>query len=358
MNHTALCKRSDYRCDNCGLGICLSNCPAGMSVEEAQTHMASCLPLEQISSMNIQNGQDLHAFTDDGVIRVLRRALPPRSASAKRERYAIIRDKMTVSEYKSLGGSREDLDEWLIWEIIAIEGAPPRRPVGRIRRVETVPGQSAFMRSGTNDAYIIGEVRDSNYRKLDMNGERVLDLGGHAGYFAQCAIEQGCEAVLSVEADPRNFSMNQFNISQYDNASTEHGIVTGKTPPAGGTLEIFTMNDGRLSNNSLFLSERKQKNVFKQRIRAIGAGELYDVFQPTVIKLDVEGSEFEILLNGPPPPASVRQVFAEIHISQKRGRVSGRALAGQIMKKFRGWSCVIKPDLRPFQWNAYGYWVR
>ena len=83
------------------------------------------------------------------------------------------------------------------------------------------------VRPNTYDASIFDYVcRQNEYELADLNGKRILDIGGHIGSFAVKAVAHGAEQVVSFEPDNCYYELFVFNIRPFENASCEHLAIS------------------------------------------------------------------------------------------------------------------------------------
>lgn len=119
-----------------------------------------------------------------------------------------------------------------------------------------------------------------------IKGKRVLDIGSNLGFFSLKCRSWGSEEVLAVEPEPGNFSTLAKNTSG-------HGIVP---------LHCAVMPSGTRSVN-MIESEGVAKTVPGTDVPARSLSELLGWFPPEdndiVLKIDVEGLEYDIILDAP-----------------------------------------------------------
>lgn len=162
-------------------------------------------------------------------------------------------------------------------------------------------------RPRTIDRMIYNAIHFANEYRLppSFNAEDIiLDIGAHAGYFAQCVLEKGAGKVISVEAEQENYALAQQHLAEYI---------------ASGRAELIFGAAWRSDNNEDILYHSGHTYFSNHPLRNTGGGDVlwqtdgevvpqiaFDdlLWQATdqgrrsvrLLKLDCEGSEWPILL--------------------------------------------------------------
>ena len=174
-----------------------------------------------------------------------------------------------------------------------------------------------FRENNFGDQYVIVEnIRRNQYHLLLKPHDVVLDIGGHIGSFA-VSIASSVAEVISIEMDDENFALLKTNAEQYENIIAVNAACVGKKT---GDTEYY-----RAAKNSGATS-RYIKRGRGEPLKAptITLGELVNTYNPTVIKCDVEGSEYEIFSSD--IPAGVSQIAIEFHLGTKNFKLSATEL--------------------------------
>ncbi|MBP9711147.1 MAG: FkbM family methyltransferase [Candidatus Pacebacteria bacterium] len=158
------------------------------------------------------------------------------------------------------------------------------------------------VRPHTYDAFIVHEVfRHQGYAAGFVGLERensstIVDLGGHIGSLSLFAAEQYSQArVVSVEAVPENARLLQKNITD----NTLGGRVTVLPYAVGeksGSLTIYLRSDRTAQHSAL------QKSDTSVTVPCLTLEEVFTkagVIHCDLLKLDIEGSEYAVLMNAP-----------------------------------------------------------
>ncbi|MEM8633244.1 MAG: FkbM family methyltransferase [Pseudomonadota bacterium] len=162
------------------------------------------------------------------------------------------------------------------------------------------------------------EVQRS-YAELSAAGQSVLDVGANVGHFTQLCLDQNASKVVALEMNPTVFSSLRQN---YDDAVELHNcavtswdgadsVVTAARylRPSGievtGLGTVKEVNTGRLVRRfSRFTKETYdvQGKALKPFTEAVN-----------IIKMDIEGSELDILTDAV-FPQTVHTLFVEFHV--------------------------------------------
>lgn len=208
----------------------------------------------------------------------------------------------------------------------------PIRSKGLKRTIKTFFGDrmDIVLPAGT-DLYLLGlKTHDSELRLTHFlirnlqKGHTIFDIGAHYGFFSLLSAQiVGTEGkVYAFDASEASFSLLSHNTAQRENISVFHNAVGDQQ---GQELEFFEFPVFFSEFNTRF-AEQYQNESWFQRIqpKAIKVkGVMIDHFvnlhnvQPDLIKVDVEGAEYEVL-NGMPnilekvSPTLVMEFSAEV----------------------------------------------
>lgn len=138
-------------------------------------------------------------------------------------------------------------------------------------------------------------------------GDKVMDCGLYIGTFTAACMEQGAAGVRCYEAAPKNAALARANLERY---GTVVDIVEAALTATDKENVELTMSNFS-GANSILPSAHRQKSI---RVPAVNFRQQLIAFQPNVIKLDVEGAEYDLLDSLEPCDlAGVRCVFVEFH---------------------------------------------
>lgn len=149
--------------------------------------------------------------------------------------------------------------------------------------------------------YIIPEV--------DYTDKVCLDLGGNVGGFTKIAIDRGAKAVYTVECDPRNYAKLQNSFANESKATIIHAAVSGCTDE---TIKIYKGNSAG-SHCSTSILKRSSFGEYDE-VKNIHIKELLEKYQPDIIKIDIEGAEYDIIQDVANYYPEI--IFAELHMGK------------------------------------------
>ena len=189
------------------------------------------------------------------------------------------------------------------------------------------------VRPGTMDDFIVYEtILNDIYRIKEAEkvlGHRlktIVDLGGHIGGFSRFATIAHPEAqIYAYEAYEENYDLLKINIATCQNIQANNIIVCGSKSPTGfikdeqqkdGTFgpvkntgggKVVFDEDGKAPLNSTTLKKIMETN---------------DLSNIDFLKMDIEGSEFEVLKCAKEDGSlsKVKYLACELHVNPFRGR--------------------------------------
>ncbi len=141
----------------------------------------------------------------------------------------------------------------------------------------------------------------------------VIDLGGNVGLFAARAATLA-KRVISYEPIPQNFAQLTRNTAGYENVEAVRRAVAG----SAGTRRIYHPREAALSGvYSAFPENGGHMSDAYDEVSAVSLADLIEahaVERCDLLKLDVEGAEYEILYDAPGEILNkVRCIHAEYH---------------------------------------------
>ena len=196
-----------------------------------------------------------------------------------------------------------------------------------------------------NDLHVIREV--ACYSVMDVRGREVLDVGAHIGGFSTLAGQLGAAFVTAVEPDPRNVEVLRPNLARNlpDRSELIHAAAV-----SGAEERVTLYTKPTPSMNSSHV-----RGGTPIEVPAIRWADLLSRRDYEAIKLDCEGAEYDLLLDGGTLPDSVRAVVMELHLGRKAWR---NEKAPEVLALFEDWECVREPEVREVNWVTWGAWRR
>ncbi|NIU83377.1 MAG: FkbM family methyltransferase [Candidatus Thorarchaeota archaeon] len=160
--------------------------------------------------------------------------------------------------------------------------------------------------SGTDRDRIPEVLR--TYKNLSIGPQsRVLDLGGNIGLFSFFFTKQA-ELVVVFEPEKENFEILSKNLSDRTNLLGFNGAVTLRKYD---TIDFYK-STGKSSGNHSVRPIRGRKLI---QVNNYYFPSILSAYRPTVIKMDVEGAEYELLVTE--LPQCVKEIIIEFHFTKK-----------------------------------------
>jgi len=157
------------------------------------------------------------------------------------------------------------------------------------------------IRPDTTDIKVIDEVINRNtYQKKNLDflihsGQTWLDLGANIGTFAVLALALGADKVICYEPEPENFQMLKENLKLNGFPTNRYKLYQQAVATATGKQDLYLCkgNYNKYRHSLIKIRGRETTpvsvttmNTVRQKHPAINA-----------VKMDIEGSEIEILEN-------------------------------------------------------------
>ena len=132
--------------------------------------------------------------------------------------------------------------------------------------------------------YIIGGV--------DYAGKVCLDLGANIGGFTKVAQDFGASKVIAVECDHRNFNKLSESFKDADNVECIHGAVSNSDED---TVHIYKSSSRSKHCSVTTIDNKNSKFKEYDEVKAIRFNDLVGKYSPDIIKIDIEGAEYQII---------------------------------------------------------------
>jgi len=178
---------------------------------------------------------------------------------------------------------------------------------------------------GTYDTFIFDTLKS-----MRISGKIIYDIGAHIGfhslYFAKLVGENG--KVYSFEPNPTNFERFNFILNKNENIKKMTKVFNIAVSDKTETVEFIVNNDiesGRSCGNFIEKSDTfwsdnvyKEKNFIKTKVKTVNIDSLKEELNindsPDIIKIDVEGAEYLVLLGAKKTLETKKPIlFMEIH---------------------------------------------
>ena len=197
--------------------------------------------------------------------------------------------------------------------------------------------KGCFVRPDTCDSYTVTEVRRS-YGWLNLERKRVLDIGCNIGTFSRMALEKGASSVESYEPDEDNSEIAKLNASEADIRTA--ALISGKEKEINLYINPTSKNHGNFSTT-------EYRGREPHTVAAHNFEEVLNRFQPQIIKMDCEGSEYDLLKTT--LPDCVEEISIEVHLMKKHWR---NIEALKLVELFVDWETVVKPTIGKQNWHT------
>jgi FkbM family methyltransferase len=196
---------------------------------------------------------------------------------------------------------------WKIWSRLAPKEFHANLGDGKIY----FSGTTVNADRGTFGEIFIAEDYDSNYQD-----RIVVDVGAHKGYFGAYALLHGAKAVLSYEPEQMNFGFLERAADSFRSKAYQWRTVRAAVGSHRREAELTVMRDSW--SHSLTHAGRGDAIRGVQKVDVISIRDILEEAQALegriLVKIDVEGSECEIVLGTPKESwAAVDELFVEVH---------------------------------------------
>ena len=195
-----------------------------------------------------------------------------------------------------------------------------------------------WYREGSSDEISIKECL-SNYKLVNVKNRIVMDLGANIGGFTYMALKAGAKMVYAVEPDKNNFEMVIKNTENYNNCELINAAITDKQ-----YLDELDFYIGLGKAGPVMASLEPTRGRKKINVNNLYAKDYIERVQPEVMKIDIEGGEYDILQY---IPESCKELTIEWHCAAPRPKML--ELFNEHYPKFmsNGWK-IIKEKKKEF----------
>lgn len=165
------------------------------------------------------------------------------------------------------------------------------------------------------NSFIYSEIfLDNSYHIFpeDVKNQIIIDCGCHYGFFSALCLQYGAKSIIGVEMDYTNY-IKCLNNLEY--LSKNYHIYNAALSSFPGIHKVFYKNS---NHHCTITDEPTYYNVESINLidiieKHIGTNEKF------VLKMDIEGSEYDVLYNLPPRFFKmIDKIFIEIHGSKQK----------------------------------------
>jgi FkbM family methyltransferase len=205
--------------------------------------------------------------------------------------------------------------------------------------------------AGEGDAYILRERKQ--YLALKPQPDDVLlDLGASIGSVSSL-FSPIVSKVFAFEPEPENFGILQHNSASLENVELWAVAVVGRCEPQE-TRVLYVAGGKNLGLHSL-TPTRGRGEV---RVPVAQFSRVLEYARPTLLKVDVEGAEYDLIEDFEAGlPSYVRGLALELHLTKPgwREHFAPRMMAAIANNQF---AAVRVPHFTSQNWATLGVWLR
>ena len=205
----------------------------------------------------------------------------------------------------------------------------------------------AKIREGTSDEFVVNEViGGGEYRKLKLQpSDIVLDFGLNIGMFTIQTFKRGVKEIHSFEPDFDNFNLATDNC-KLNNTDSSVQLNNAAVVGNNDTTRNFSINTKKNKGAHSLVAKNGRDTI---TVNTQNINDIMKRVNPTVIKMDIEGGEYEVI------PAitdwsNVRELIMEYHHAH---------LLDKDMKKFHRLLSILQSHFSHVEYRKEpkGAWV-
>jgi FkbM family methyltransferase len=201
-------------------------------------------------------------------------------------------------------------------------------------------------RNGSMDEYIWKEQRAA-YRLLNIeDGSVVLDIGGHAGFFALYALARGASRVVSFEPSKANYAQGRLNTAMKPVEWFNEAVASE------GGIGVLYLNTGK---NSGAHSLEIQRGRSATPVKKVAFRHIVGIAPFQAVKIDIEGGEYDLdmgLL-----PDTCKALAMELHLNRREWRYDKAPRMVEAIR-LQGFKPIKEPNIGQKNWHTVGIWKR
>ncbi len=152
----------------------------------------------------------------------------------------------------------------------------------------------SIVRKNTSDSFIVKEVLSSGaYSKLNItNDDVVADIGLNIGMFTLFALSKQAKKVYSYEPDVENYSYAMRNLKLNGIAQSRFSLFNLAVIGNDDTSRPFSLNNKKNKGAHSLIHKRGRST---STVRCININKVFEKHHPHVVKMDIEGGEYECI---------------------------------------------------------------
>lgn len=153
----------------------------------------------------------------------------------------------------------------------------------------------ALVREGTSDEFVVSEVFSGEYNKLNITADdTVVDFGLNIGMFTLFALDKGAKKIYSYEAEKSNYELATQNLALNEIAPERYNLFNKAVIGNDDPVRVFWINEKK-NKGAHSLIHKKGRKAVQEGVPAININKVFEECKPTVVKMDIEGGEYECL---------------------------------------------------------------
>lgn len=151
----------------------------------------------------------------------------------------------------------------------------------------------AYVREGTSDEFVVKEVFSGEYNKLHITEDDVVvDFGLNIGMFTCFALKKGAKRIWSYEAESQNYDLACRNVELNGFEKERYKLFNLAVVGNEDKIRYFSINTKK-NKGAHSLVEKKGRD--RVTVHCININEVFELAKPTIVKMDIEGAEYECL---------------------------------------------------------------
>jgi len=164
--------------------------------------------------------------------------------------------------------------------------------LAQLKKIEH-KGSQFVIRNGTIDDYVVREVLGGAYKKLKINNDDVVfDIGLNIGVFTVYALNKGAKKIYSFEPEIENFKLAATNIKLNNFDQKRYELMNVAVIGNEDKQRSFSVNIKKNKGGHSLVHKRGRDTV---NVDCVNINAIISAYKPTVIKMDIEGGEYECL---------------------------------------------------------------
>lgn len=163
--------------------------------------------------------------------------------------------------------------------------------------IDTVCNSNVFFRDNSIDKSIYDEVYIQNvYEIKNLNEDDVIiDIGSHCGYFSKLCLDKGSKNIIAFEADESNYQCYLKNLSKYQGWKCYNTAVWRET---SNDVSFYTYPNSENTGLNSFYKNPYMNSYKEIKVKTISLDDILSSYDKIkILKIDAEGSEYDILMN-------------------------------------------------------------